>query len=54
MRKIWDVKIGDNWSSHTVEALNYIEAGKKALKLSTAPREDKWVSGVEYIREIEA
>ena len=21
MRKIWDVKIGNNWSSHTVEAL---------------------------------
>jgi len=55
MKKIWDVKIGDNWSSHTVEARNYIEAGQKALKLA-APvlREQKWVSKVECIREIES
>jgi len=54
MKKIWDVEIGSNWSSHTVEARDYIEAGKKALLLSEAPREAKWISKVECIREIEA
>ena len=54
MEKIWDVELGKNWSSHTVRACNYIEAGKKALKLSDAPRGDKWVSKVNCVREVEA
>ena len=53
MKKIWDIKIGDNWSSHTVEARNYIEAGRKALRISEAPRTDKWISKIECVREIE-
>ena len=53
MRKIWDVEIGHNWCKVSVEARNYIEAGKKALRLA-APvlREEKFVSVVELVREI--
>ena len=51
--KIWDVEIGDNWSSHTVMARNYVEAGRKALKLSEAPKGDKFVSEVKLARETE-
>lgn len=55
MKKIWDVKIGNNWSSYTVEARDYIEAGKKALKLcEPCSREEKWVSRTECIRETDA
>ena len=52
-QKIWDVEIGNNWSSHTVSARNYIEAGKKAIKLSAPPRDQSWISKVECVRETE-
>ena len=54
MKKIWDVEIGNNWSHHTVEARNYIEAGRKGLKLSDAPKGEKWISKIECVKEIEA
>ena len=53
MRKIWDVTIGDNWSKHTVEARNYKEAAKKALRLSGATGINKTATCIELVREVE-
>ena len=53
MKKIWDVDIGNSWSSHTVQARNYKEAGKKALQLSGANSNNRYVARVNLIREIE-
>lgn len=56
MKKIWDVKIGNNFSQHTVEARNFTEAGKKALRLASpiSVAKERWVSKVECVKEIEA
>jgi hypothetical protein len=55
MKKIWGVTIGNNYSRHTVEARNFIEAAKKGLKLARPiSREENWVSRIECVEEVEA
>jgi len=52
--KIWEVKIGDNFDRRTVKAKNYIEAGRKAMKLAQPVfRNEKYVSEVCLIAEAE-
>lgn len=58
IRKIWDVTIGHNYATSTVEAKDYKQAGDKVLKSWTKcdpiPIGERFISKVELVREIDS
>jgi hypothetical protein len=52
--KIWDVSIGHNWSTESVIARDYIEAGRKGLAKSLPiHRDNRFVSCVKLVKTVE-
>ena len=49
--KIWQVTVGDNWSSMTIIARNYNEAGRKVLRKIEyyTPRHQRFITSVVLI-----
>jgi hypothetical protein len=52
MKKVWSVKIGNNWETLNIIAKNYQQAAKTALRITVVTGKEKYVSAVVFVLEV--